>query len=384
MDLYPHFRFDITHQSTKSGARVGTLTTPHGTLSTPAFIFCATKASLKGVSTAALREAGVPIILSNTYHLMLQPGAELIQRLGGLHKFMNWSGPLLTDSGGFQIFSLGHGHVTDEIKGRARAPKKNCLRICEDGVTFTSYRDGQKHHLTPEKSIDIQQKLGADLIVSFDECTPYHVSEAYTEKSMRLSTRWGKRCLDFFTQHNHHTQALYSVIQGGIYPHLRQESADFANQHAFFGHAIGGSLGASTAQMNEVVDMTTSYLDKKRPIHLLGIGKLHDIETHIQRGIDTFDCVHPTRLARHGGALMCPHTHGKDHLNIKNAQYRTDDTPLDKQCPCPTCKHYSRAYLHHLFKAGEILGPIALTQHNVAFMVSWMERLKGEILANRI
>ena len=380
---YPHFKFEVTHQSTQSRARLGRLTTPHGTIETPGFIFCATKAALKGLSTTQLKQAGVDIILSNTYHLMLQPGCDVVAEMGGLHTFMNWGGPMLTDSGGFQVFSLGHGHVIDEIKGRARGHPRPKLKIGEEGVTFTSYRDGQKHLLTPESSMAIQQKLGADLIVSFDECTPYHVPRSYTEASMHMSARWGTRCLNYFTTHTTGQQALYSVIQGGTYEDLRALSADFSNDQPFFGQAIGGSLGASSTQMQDITTFTMDKLNRARPTHLLGIGKLKDIEQNILSGIDTFDCVHPTRLGRHGGALVDPHLCGTDHLNLKNARFQKDPHPIDEHCGCETCRHYSRAYLHHLFKAGEMLGPVALTLHNVYFMTRWMMRLRDEIRQNK-
>ena len=384
MTPYPHFDFEITHQSTKSRARLGHLKTPHGEIETPAFIFCATKAALKGLSTDQLKRAGANIILSNTYHLMLQPGADLVAEMGGLHKFMAWDGPMLTDSGGFQVFSLGHGHVVDEIKGRARGHPRPKLKISEEGVVFTSYRDGQKHLLTPETSMAIQQKLGADLIVAFDECTPFHVPRSYTETSMYMSARWGQRCLDYVQKHGRGRQALYSVIQGGVYEDLRAISSDVSNNADFFGQAIGGSLGASSAQMQDITAFTMDKLDRRRPTHLLGIGKLHDIEANAPSGIDTFDCVHPTRLGRHGGALVDPSVHDTDHLNLKNAQHASDKSPIDEDCPCDTCQTYSRAYLHHLFKAGEILGPMALTLHNVHFMTRWLARLRREILDNQI
>lgn len=378
------FRFEITHQSTKSRARTGLIHTPHGVLETPAFIFCATKAALKGVSTAQLRELGASVILSNTYHLMLQPGADVVAKMGGLHTFMDWQGPMLTDSGGFQVFSLGHGNVADEIKGRGVPRKKQLLDISEEGARFQSYRDGAYHLLTPERSMEIQQKLGADLVVSFDECTPYHVPRSYTEKSMRLSARWGKRCLVAFDPDQEGRQALYSVVQGGTYPDLRTESAAASNTQPFFGQAIGGSLGAESAQMYDVVAHTMTQLDAKRPTHLLGIGKVADIKAQVAFGIDTFDCVHPTRMARHGGALITSTEEGRAQLNIKNACFREDSEPLDETCPCSTCRAYTKGYLHHLFKAGEMLGPIALTVHNISFMVRLMSEVRAAIRQNRL
>lgn len=388
MPLTEHspLRFDITHQSTRSNARCGLLHTPSGTIETPNFIFCATKASLKGLSTQQLRDVGVDMILSNTYHLMLQPGADLVANMGGLHTFTDWQGPMLTDSGGFQVFSLGHGGVADEIKGRSRAADrlKGRLRIEEEGVFFKSYLNGDTVLLTPEKSIAIQQQLGANLIVAFDECTPYHVSRSYTESAMRRSIRWGERCLKAFDTTRQPAQGLLAVIQGGVYKELRQESAAFANDHAFFGYAIGGSLGSTKDEMDQVVHMTTETLQQNRYKHLLGIGQVRDIAAYTPYGIDTFDCVHPTRIARHGGALVETTLDARAHINLKNATFAKDAQPIQEDCPCPTCQRYTRAYLHHLFKAKEMLGPIAVTLHNVAFMTRFMKKIRDSIKANTL
>lgn len=371
------FNFSITYQAKNSRARLGSLTTPHGTVQTPAFIFCATKAAIKAVSPADMKASGTQFMLANTYHLMIQPGEDVVAHFGGLHQFMGWDGPLLTDSGGFQIFSLGHGSVADEIKGRRSntndaARNKSLLKITEEGALFRSYLDGSKHLLTPERSIDIQRKLGADLIVVLDECTPFHVSKEYTEKSMLMSHRWALRSLNAFTAGDDGKQALYGIIQGGIHRDLRQESCNFVNDHAFFGHAIGGSLGADKNQMREVVEFTALQLDPSRPIHLLGIGGVDDIFAGVAQGIDTFDCVHPTRLARHGGALVRPphlkEGKTKDHINLLNSTYRLDDSPIEPDCPCMVCQQYSKGYLHHLFKARELLAFQLTSIHNVAFM----------------
>lgn len=382
------FAFQITHKSTRSQARCGLLNTPHGTIETPAFIFCATKASLKGLGAYELPALGTQIILSNTYHLMLRPGAKRVAQMGGLHNMMHWKGPMLTDSGGFQVFSLGHGGVASEIKGNKRpASTRQVCDITEEGVVFSSYLNGDRILLTPETSMDIQQQLGADLIVAFDECTPFHVPRSYTEASTRRSMRWAERCVQHKAKnHPAHQQALYGVIQGGVYPDLRQESAQHANTQPFFGQAIGGSLGSCRNQMTDVVACTTSHLDKDRPTHLLGIGHVQDIQKYIGYGIDTFDCVHPTRLARHGGALVHsnPDDDQRPHINLKNAHYANDLHPIDDRCACPTCKHFSRGYLHHLLKAEEILGPIAITRHNVFFMNRLMESVRTNIRQNLI
>jgi queuine tRNA-ribosyltransferase len=321
-----------------------------------------------------MKEAQTQIILANTYHLMLQPGADLVQKMGGLHKFMGWEGPILTDSGGFQVFSLGHGSVASEVKGRRGSHRpKSLVKITEEGAAFRSYINGSPYLLTPEKSMEIQSKLGADLVVVFDECTPFHVPYSYTESSTHMSHRWAVRSLEAFKTFNQGAQALYGIVQGGVYPELRQVSTDFVNSQPFFGHAIGGSLGADKKQMYEVVNFTAPLLDPSRPIHLLGIGGIGDIFNGVFQGIDTFDCVHPTRLARHGGALVRggdpDHIQeGREHLNLRNSRFREDASPIEGDCPCATCRTFSRAYLHHLLKAQELFAIQAITLHNVTFM----------------
>lgn len=385
----PAFDFTITQQASTSKARLGRLTTPHGILETPAFIFCATKAAIKGVSPLDMKLSGTQIILSNTFHLMLQPGAELVEKLGGLHQFMGWDGPILTDSGGFQIFSLGHGSVADEIKGRKKNTNhKMLVKITEEGATFRSYLDGSLRLLTPESSIQIQRSLGADLILVLDECTPFHVDKEYTQRSMEMSHRWALRSLAEFNRGDNQTQALYGIVQGGFYEDLRCESAEFINQQPFFGQAIGGSLGANKAQMREVVHYTKAALDPTRPTHLLGIGGVDDIFAGVLEGIDTFDCVHPTRLARHGGALVRPEhlPEGKcnDHINLNNGIFRQDKNPIEPDCPCLTCQHYSRAYLHHLLKARELLAYQFISIHNVMFMNRLLSSIRNAIQQDRV
>jgi queuine tRNA-ribosyltransferase len=381
------FSFDILATHEGSSARAGRLVTPHGALETPAFIFCATKAAIKAVTPQQMQEAQTQIILANTYHLMLQPGPEVVAAMGGLHRFMGWDGPMLTDSGGFQIFSLGHGSVANEVKGKRMTDRpKTMLKISEEGALFKSYLDGQKHLLTPERSIQIQRQLGADLIVVFDECTPFHVSKDYTARSMALSHRWGLRSLAEYQRGDTTQQRLYGIIQGGVYEDLRRESADFVSQHPFFGNAVGGSLGADKVQMAEVVAMTMSHLNRSRPTHLLGIGGIGDIFQGVKQGIDTFDCVHPTRLARHGGALVRP-IHAptaREHLNLTNSFYRMDSQPIEDDCPCATCQHTSRSYLHHLLKAKELLAYTLISIHNVCFMNRLMQEIRQGIMAQSL
>ena len=384
------FNWQINKISRLSRARTGTITTPHGVVKTPAFIFCGTKAALKSYSTEEAKKNKTQIILSNTYHLMLQPGSKIISKHGGLHKFMNWSGPMLTDSGGFQIFSLGQGSVADEIKGRGVPSIKNksLLKVSEEGALFKSYTDGKNNLLTPEKSIEIQRDIGADLILVFDECTPFHVDKSYTALSMHRSHRWSLRSINSFERKNLYSsrhgsagiQALYGIIQGGIYDDLRDESIEFNLNSNFFGLAIGGSLGSSKEEMYKVVKYTSSKLKKNHPVHLLGIGDPLDIWNLVKCGIDTFDCVSPTRLARHGAALIKSR---KGRINLKNTEFKNKIEPIDKYCKCSTCCNYSVSYLHHLLKSEELLGLNLITGHNIYFMNSLMEYIRDSINNDR-
>lgn len=375
------FSFTVLHRDGGSRARGALLRTPHGEIETPNFVFCATRGAIKGLTMEQMRACGAEYILANTYHLMLQPGEERVARQGGLHKMMNWPGPLLTDSGGFQIFSLGHGWIADEIKGRRKqAQRSDLVRIDEEGAVFRSYVDGSLCQLTPESSIEIQAKLGADFSVVLDECTPYHVDRSYTEKSMRMSHRWALRSLDRFNRINDGRQALFGIVQGGVYPDLRAESVSFVAEQPFFGQAIGGCLGANKEQMFEVVDQCAGGLHPTRPVHLLGIGGITDLWRGVALGVDTFDCVHPTRLARHGGALCRPDLNeGREHLNLRNARFAEDSEPLDPSLPCPASTDYSRAYIHHLVKCGEPLGGQLLAMHNVCFVMRTIREIRQAI-----
>jgi queuine tRNA-ribosyltransferase len=377
------FGFDITHRDGASAARTGRLSTPHGAIDTPAFVFCATKGAIKGATMAQMRQAGAAIVLANTYHLMIQPGEAQVARLGGLHRFMGWDGPTLTDSGGFQIFSMGHGGVADEIKGRpGRERATSLVRIDEDGAAFRSYLDGRTLVLTPEGSIRIQRALGADLVVVLDECTPFHVERDYTARSMAMSHRWADRCLAEHARGDDGSQALYGIIQGGVFADLRRESAAFTADRPFFGTAIGGSLGAHKDQMYEVVSYCTPHIHPDRPVHLLGIGGFADVFAAVRLGIDTFDCVHPTRVARHGWALVkgAP----GERVNLRNARFRDDARPVDETCGCPTCRTHAAAYIHHLIKARELLGITLLTLHNVHTMARLMAEVRSAIAEGRL
>ena len=376
--MYDNFNFTFT-PTPVTHARLGTLSTPHGSITTPNFIFCGTKASIKGLPAHQAAHAGADIILANTYHLMIKPGADHIEKRGGLHKFMNWHGPMLTDSGGYQIFAMGHGSVSAEIKkGQGRSLPKSLLSISEEGVTFKSYLDGSKIFLSPEIATITQQKLGADLFMQFDECTPFNVDKKYTEDAMQRSLRWGDRCIDTFKK-NPSNQAMYGIMQGGIYPDLRLNSAERIATQEFWGSAIGGSLGANKEQMYDIIALATALLQNtqhKRPIHLLGIGDIPDIFWGVAQGIDTFDCVHPTRIARHACAIVPANISASRKINIKNTSCAHEDIPIDPQCIQDCCKYYTRAYIHHLFKTKELLGMYLLTLHNIAQMARVMHEIQ--------
>ena len=382
--------FEVISQDENSKARVGVLKTVHGNLETPAFIFCGTKATVKGVLPSSLIETNTQIILSNTYHLMLQPGSEVIANSGGLQKFTNWNGPMMTDSGGYQIFSLGHGSVSEEIKGKNLTGRnKSLLKITEEGASFKNYLNGDKILLTPEKSIDIQRDLGADLIFVLDECTPYNVDKNYTEKSMHMTHRWAKRCMENFKSDNKKyvaengssgKQRLYGIIQGGVYGDLRKQACEEICSMNFDGLAIGGSLGGTKEQMYEVFDFCSSSIDSSRPVHVLGIGGLDDILEGVSRGFDTFDCVSPTRIARHGVMLS---KNKKKGINLNNSSFKNDHSPLDENSEINIGRNYSKAYIHHLFKSNEILGMTILSIYNIWFMNNFLMQIRKSIHEKR-
>ncbi len=380
---YPNFAFDVTHTDEQSNARVGKLKTPHGTIETPNYIFCGTKASIKSLSPTQMEEAQTDIILANTYHLMIQPGAELVQKMGGLHKFMNWDRPMLTDSGGFQVFSMGHGSCADEIKGRnTNGKNQSLMKITEDGAVFKSYRNGEKLKLNPEISMDLQRKLGADLIMQMDECTAYQVTRDYTARSMEMSMRWGDRSLAAFEKSHDGTQGLYGIVQGGVYEDLRKESAEYVASRPFFGTAMGGCLGGSDEEMYGILEWCKKLHHPNRPIHFLGIGRIKDVINGVRYGIDTFDCVMPTRIARHGMALMkgIP----GERINLVNARFKDDPEPLDPSLNIACSRDYSKAYIHHLLKAGELLAYQIISQHNVAVINKLMREVREAIKTNTL
>jgi queuine tRNA-ribosyltransferase len=392
--------FEIQARDPATRARAGLITTAHGQIETPVFMPVGTRGTVKALTPDDLVEHGAQIILGNTYHLYLQPGHELIARMGGLHGFMGWGGPILTDSGGFQVFSLVYGGIADEVKGRRPTQqtqlKPGMVKVTEEGVLFRSYIDGSKHFFTPEKSIEIQKGLGADIILCFDELPPFRAGYDYTARSLERTHRWEERCLAFhqqtlpgeqgraalpFTPPNP-VQSLFGIVHGGVFPDLRRQSAEELAELPFDGLCIGGSLGANKQQMREVVDMAVPYMPDHLPRHLLGIGDVDDLIEGVARGIDMFDCVSPTRLGRHGAALIRdPARRWK--LNVNNAALREDPAPLDAHCGCYTCAHFSRAYIHHLFRAQELLGIRLVSLHNVAFLLGLTRQIRESIRAGR-
>ena len=370
-----------------SRARSGILTTAHGTVRTPAFVPLATKATVKGLLPAEVAGLGFDMVLGNTFHLHLDPGDELIAGLGGLHRFMAWERPIVTDSGGFQVFSMGHGTVADEIKGRASHGAERqgrILAIEEDGVRYRSYVDGSEKFMAPETSMQIQANLGSDLALVFDECTPFHVDREYTARSTERTHRWLARCLDWHAAHGPEDQLVYGIVQGGVHEDLRVESAQAIAASGCDGIAIGGSLGADKPQMYEVVGWTTAVLPEDRPRHLLGIGDIDDLIAGVELGIDTFDCAMPTRLGRHGMALI-PAPQERWRVDLTAARWKTSDEPILEGCPCPACAiGFSRGYLRYMAKAREITAQRLLTLHNLAFVERLMRRLRESIAAGTL
>jgi len=378
---------EIIARDPGSQARAGLLHTAHGTVRTPAFVPLATKATVRGLVLPEVRGMGYDMVLGNTYHLFLDPGHERIRRLGGLHEFMRWEHPVITDSGGFQVFSMGFGTVADEVKGRAprgAERKGKTLKITEEGVLFRSHIDGSEQFISPEKSMEIQAALGSDIALVFDECTPYHVTRDYTARSTERTHRWLKRCLDWHAEHGPEGQLVYGIVQGGTYEDLRRESAETVAAAPVDGIAIGGSLGADKQEMYEVVGWATSALPEAPPRHLLGIGEVDDLIRGVELGIDTFDCVMPTRLGRHGVALV-PDPERRWRVDLTAARHRDDDGPIYEGCPCPTCEAgHSRAYLRYLASNREMSGLRLLVVHNLCFIQRLMAGLRQAIIDGRL
>ena len=379
-------RFEIRVRDGGTPARTGVLRLAHGDVRTPAFVPLATKAVVKTVEAHEVRALGFDMVLGNTFHLFLSPGHERVAQLGGLHEFMRWSEPIITDSGGFQVFSMGHGAVADEIKGRTshgdRAGKT--LGISEDGVVFRSYLDGSKRFMGPETSMEVQAALGSDIALVFDECTPFNVDREYTARSTERTHRWLDRCLVWHERHGPDGQAVYGIVQGGVHEDLRRESAQEVAARATEGIAIGGSLGQDKAQMYEVVGWAVDELPEERPRHLLGIGDVDDLIRGVELGIDTFDCAMPTRLGRHGMAVV-PDADARWRVDLAKARWAGSTDPLMDGCPCPVCSHgYTRGYLHYLVKAREPTAARILTIHNLAYLARLMADLRDAVDAGRL
>lgn len=352
--------YELKKVDEKSKARRGVVHTPHGDIQTPCFMPVGTQATVKSMTPEQVAETGAEILLCNTYHLFIRPGHEVVKAAGGLHKFMNWDKPILTDSGGFQVFSLG-----------------KLRKITEEGVTFQSHVDGSKKFLSPEVAMEVENALGADIIMAFDECAPYPADHSYVKNSMEMTTRWLKRCVAAHNEPDKH--ALFGIMQGGVYRDLRKKSAEDITELDLPGYSIGGlSVGEPKDIMLEVLDDCVDYLPKDKPRYLMGVGTVDYIFEGVERGIDMFDCVQPTRIARHG---MVTISNGKIH--IKNAEFEKDFGPLDPECDCYACKNYSRAYIRHLFRSKEMLAATLISIHNIRFLERMMEGIREAIEEDR-
>ena len=353
--------FELLKEAKDSMARLGKITTPHGEIETPIFMPVGTLATVKAMTPEEVSDMGAQIILSNTYHLYLKPGHELVKEAGGLHKFMNWDKPILTDSGGFQVFSLG-----------------DLRTISEEGVEFRSHIDGSKHFISPEKSIEIQNALGSDIMMCFDECAPYPADYDYVKQSMERTTRWAQRCKDYHKDWD--KQGLFGIVQGGMYKDLREQSAKEIVDIGFPGYAIGGlSVGEPRDLMCEILEHTTPLLPKDKPRYLMGVGTPDYLFEAVIRGVDMADCVLPTRIGRNGTVMT-----SQGRLVVRNAKYKADFRPLDPECDCYACKNYSRAYIRHLFNVNEILGARLATTHNLYFLIKLMENIREAIKEDRL
>jgi queuine tRNA-ribosyltransferase len=368
--------FEITARD--GSARAGLLHTPHGDVRTPAFVPLASSATVKSLHAAEVAELGFDMVLGNTFHLFIQPGPDLIAEMGGLHEFMGWDGAIVTDSGGYQVFSMGHGSVAEEIKRRRDRRTSMIVSIEEEGVRFRSYLDGAERFMGPETSMEVQAALGSDIALAFDECTPFHVERDYTARSMERTHRWLDRCVSWHREHGPPGQLLYGIVQGGVHEDLRAQSTAYVAGSGVQGIAIGGSLGESKEQMREVVGWSLRDLPPDPPRHLLGIGDIDDLVHTVGAGIDTFDCATPTRLARHGTALVHDPSN-RWRLDLSKAAHRTSTQPIDETCECPACREHTRGYLHYLVRAGELTAKRLITLHNLTFMERLMRELREAI-----
>jgi queuine tRNA-ribosyltransferase len=368
--------FEITARD--GAARAGVIQTAHGPVRTPAFVPLASTATVKSLHASEVAELGYDMVLGNTFHLFIQPGHELIADMGGLHGFMGWERPIITDSGGYQVFSMGHGSVAEEIKRRRDPRQSMVISIAEEGVRFRSYADGRERFMGPETSMEVQAALSSDIALAFDECTPFHVEREYTAASMERTHRWLDRCIAWCRENGPPGQLLYGIVQGGVYEDLRAESSAYVASSGVDGIAIGGSLGQEKEQMREVVGWALAGVPEAPPRHLLGIGDVDDIVDAVGAGIDTFDCATPTRLARHGTALVNDPAR-RWRLDLTKGAHRTSRDPIDPDCPCPACREHTRGYLHYLIRIDELTGKRLLTLHNLTFMERLMRRLRDAI-----
>ncbi|HEV2812197.1 MAG TPA: tRNA guanosine(34) transglycosylase Tgt [Solirubrobacteraceae bacterium] len=378
---------EITARDPHSRARAGVIHTAHGAVRTPAFVPLATKAVVKGLEAREVEALGYDMVLGNTFHLFLEPGHDLIDSFGGLHGFMGWDRPIVTDSGGFQVFSMGHGTVADEVKGRSPYGGERdgkVLAIEEEGVTFRNPRDGKTVFMGPETSMEVQAKLNSDIALVFDECTPFHVERDYTARSTERTHRWLDRCLSWHADHGPGGQLVYGIVQGGVHEDLRVASAQAVAARGVDGIAVGGSLGAEKEQMYEVVGWTTAELPAEKPRHLLGIGEVDDLIRGVELGIDTFDCVTPTRLGRHG-VVLTPDPSERFRMNLAAARFKDAKEPIEDGCPCPACSAgLSRGYLRYLAKNRELTGVRLLSLHNLVYIERLMRELRGAIEEGRL
>ncbi len=365
-------------------ARAGVLQTVHGPVETPAFIPLATKGTVRSLDGDEVAALGYQLILGNTYHLFVSPGPDRIAAAGGLHGFMGWERALITDSGGFQVFSLAHGGVADEVKGSGRpgGGHGSVVKIDEDGVSFRSYRDGAELFISPEVSMEVQAKLGSDIALVFDECTPYHADREYTARSMERTHRWLGRCLEWHDRHGPERQAVFGIVQGGIHEDLRRESAQAVSDSAVDGIAIGGTLGRDKEEMRGVLELTAPLLPEEAPKHLLGIGDIDDLMAGIALGLDVFDCAIPTRLARHGTALV-PDPGERFRLDLRKAGWEGNREPLVEGCPCDACTRHDRDYLSYLSRAEELTAVRLLCLHNLTFLHHLLSGARRSIEAGK-
>jgi queuine tRNA-ribosyltransferase len=375
-------KFEV--EARDGSARAGVLCTPHGPVQTPAFIPLATKGTVRGLDSEEVAGIGFELILGNTYHLFVSPGAERIAGAGGLHRFMGWDRALIADSGGFQVFSLAHGGVADEVKGKGRPGRRaSVVEIGEEGVRFRSYLDGRELFLSPEVSMEVQAKLGADIALAFDECTPYHADREYTARSTERTHRWLGRCLDWHGAHGPERQAVFGIVQGGVHEELRRESAQVVSEAGVDGIAIGGTLGRDKEEMRGVLELTAPLLPEEAPKHLLGIGDVDDLLTGIALGLDLFDCAIPTRLARHGTALA-PDPENRFRLDLRKSGHEGNREPIAAGCPCPACRHHDRDYLSYLSRAEELTAVRLLCLHNLTYLHQLMSHARRAITAGTL